>query len=303
MQNGQSMPAVSVIIPTYNHRDYVLETLDSVFAQTFTDYEVIVVNDSSPDDTADLLRPLAAKGRIRYFEQPNRGQAGARNRGLEEARGGFIAFLDDDDLWPADKLAWQVEVLRDLDAVGVVYGQKCDLGGSTPPHPWGPSGHVLEELLTTGWIQSPGQTLIRHRELRRVGGFDADIWGTDDWDLWLRLAAVTEFAFRERPALIYRQHATNASRDFLRMHANAQRVLRKHFGKKPNTASRLLWRKARAFVKGFVVADGLREADNFVAAGNPRAALRSLFAVARICPRQLLSREYHRLAARAMGRL
>ena len=71
------MPQVSVIIPTYNHRDYVLQTLEFVFAQTFDDFEIIVINDGSPDDTADLLRPLAAAGKIRYFEQANVGQSGA----------------------------------------------------------------------------------------------------------------------------------------------------------------------------------------------------------------------------------
>src|SRR4051794_22002333 len=116
------MPLVSVIIPTYKHRDYVLRTLESVFAQTFTDYEIIVVNDGSPDDTADVLRPLVEAGRIRYIEQPNAGQASARNRGIAEARGEFIAMLDDDDLWPAGKLEWQVaEMHRDSDAV-VIYG-------------------------------------------------------------------------------------------------------------------------------------------------------------------------------------
>src|ERR1700719_2929443 len=102
------MPAVSVIIPTYNHRDFVLDAIESVFAQTFTDYEVIVVNDGSPDDTASVLAPLASAGRIRYLEQANAGQGAARNRGIAQARGEFIALLDDDDRWPADKLEWQV---------------------------------------------------------------------------------------------------------------------------------------------------------------------------------------------------
>src|SRR5260370_24652309 len=104
--------SVSVVIPAYRHRDFVLATLDSVFSQAFTDYEVIVINDGSSDDTTELLRPLAASGHIRYFEQANAGQATSRNRGIHAARGEFIALLDDDDLWPPDKLEWQVEALR-----------------------------------------------------------------------------------------------------------------------------------------------------------------------------------------------
>jgi len=296
-------PKVSVVIPTYAHRDYILETLESVFAQTFSDYEVIVVNDSSPDDTADLLRPLAGKGLIRYFEQANQGQAGARNRGLAEARGEFIAFLDDDDIWPADKLAWQVEVMDESDLIGVVYGQKGDIGDSSLSPAAAPSGQVFEDFVRTGWIQTPGQALIRQRDLKAVGGFDGDIWGADDWDLWLRLARVTEFAFRARPALLYRRHAANASRDFLRMHTNAQRVLLKHFGKTPTAQSRPLWRQARGFVKGFAAADGLREVGNNISAGRPLAALRALAGVARIRPRLVLSREYLSSAVRAIEQL
>ena len=106
------MPAVSVIIPTYNRRAYLFETLASVWAQEFTDYEVIVVDDSSPDDTAEALRPLVEAGRVRYLRQPNAGQAAARNHGMAEASGEFLAFIDDDDLWPPNKLGWQVELLR-----------------------------------------------------------------------------------------------------------------------------------------------------------------------------------------------
>ncbi len=86
------LPVVSVVIPTYKHAEYVLATLESVFAQTFTSYEVIVVNDGSPDNTAAKLQPLVDAGRIRYFEQPNAGQSAARNRGLAEARGSSWHF-------------------------------------------------------------------------------------------------------------------------------------------------------------------------------------------------------------------
>jgi glycosyltransferase involved in cell wall biosynthesis len=115
-----SAPVVSLVMPSYDHRKFVLGTLEPVLAQSFTGYEVIVVNDGSPDDTAGLLRPLVETGRIRYFEQENAGQPAARNRGLAECPGEFIAFLDDDDAWPADTLEWQVELLRThAPAVGV----------------------------------------------------------------------------------------------------------------------------------------------------------------------------------------
>jgi glycosyltransferase involved in cell wall biosynthesis len=119
---SSSRPRVSVVIPTYRRQDMIIDTLESVFLQTFQDFEVIVVNDGSPDETAELLAPLAASGRIRYLEQPNQGQAAARHRGLEEATGEFIAFLDDDDLWPPDKLEWQVAYLERNPSIAAVGG-------------------------------------------------------------------------------------------------------------------------------------------------------------------------------------
>ena len=131
---------ISVVIPTYNHGPLLLDTLASVFAQTHQDYEVIVVNDGSPDDTAELLRPLVETRRVIYLEQENAGQAAARNRGLQAARGDYIAFLDDDDLWPADKLAWQVRVLDENPESVLVYGRYAQLRADGRLHPDSSSG-------------------------------------------------------------------------------------------------------------------------------------------------------------------
>ncbi len=112
MAQPSQPPAVSVIIPAYRHADMICQTLESVFSQTFRDFEVIVVNDGSPDRTAEVVAPFVANGKIRYFSQRNAGQAAARNRGASEARGKFFAFLDDDDVWPPEKLEWQVSLRR-----------------------------------------------------------------------------------------------------------------------------------------------------------------------------------------------
>ena len=227
------LPVVSVIIPTYKHADYVLETLGSVFAQTFPDYEIVVVNDGSPDDSAARLRPLAEAGEIRYFEQPNAGQAAARNRGLAEARGEFVAFLDDDDLWPPDKLAWQVAALRTNPAWGMVAGLCGQLGADgARREPDGADGAVrmlpVEATFQECPINTPGQVLIRRTALEAVGGFDPAIWGSDDLDLWMRLAAHGPAALVERCALYYRLHTTNASHASGRMFWNAVRTVRKN---------------------------------------------------------------------------
>jgi glycosyltransferase involved in cell wall biosynthesis len=238
-EEPSTRPEVSVVIPTYKHRDYILETLDSVFRQTYTEYEVIVVNDGSPDDTADVLRPLVEAGRIRYVEQPNGGQGAARNRGIAAARGEFVALLDDDDLWPPDKLEWQVAALRERPSAVLVYGLHDHLqpDGSLRPAPPKdhPAGSVHRRFLEGCWLLSLGQALIRAAALRRIGGFDPRIWGSDDWDLYIRLALEGEFHFEERVALHYRVHATNASHSSATKHArNHFKVMRKHSGWNPS---------------------------------------------------------------------
>ncbi len=240
------MPAVSVIIPTYRHRDYILLTLESVFAQTFTDLEVIVVNDGSPDDTSILLAPIAAAGKIRYIEQSNAGQAAARNRGFTNARGDFIAFLDDDDIWPPDKLLWQVEMLRADAALGVVGGIGAVL------HETGslevvrePVGEITLDIICRGCpMLSPGQALIRRTALENVGGFDVSIRGADDWDLWLRLVQTTQIVIVPRVSLMYRSHGASASRDHVKMFQNTIAVINRNFPGGGERKSRKLRRDA-----------------------------------------------------------
>ncbi len=225
------MPAISVVIPTYRHAHSVLETLESVFAQTLTNYEVIVVNDGSPDETAQLLAPLVTSGQIRYFEQINKGPAAARNRGLVEARGEFIAFLDDDDLWPQNKLQWQWEYLS-KNADVILIGGCCDLlypDGTHGENVVLSTGNITVQTISRGSpFFSPGQTLIRRDVLTAVGGFDTAIWGADDMDLWFRLALRGKLVAETRLALHYRIHEANASRDVIKMYTNLFRMVRRH---------------------------------------------------------------------------
>lgn len=223
-------PLVSIVMPAYGHRTYILRTLDSVFRQTFKDYEIIVVNDGSPDDTATLLKPLARAGRITYLEQANQGQPTARNRGLAQARGRFIALLDDDDLWPEDKLEWQVNFLEQNPTVGVIAGvaQMIDEherpGGRQDCHP----SITFESLFNHNPIHTPGQTLIRADLLRSLGGFNPAIWGADDWDLWFRIIRRQEIVMQDRLALYYRMHPTNASKQVGRLLEGCCMVIKGH---------------------------------------------------------------------------
>jgi glycosyltransferase involved in cell wall biosynthesis len=231
MTVSQTKPAVSVVIPTYNHGAYVLRCVDSVFAQTFTDYETIVVNDGSTDQTSDLLRPLSQARRIRYYEQSNQGMAATRNRGLAEAGGEFIALLDDDDVWPPDKLAWQVDYLRlhpELVLVGGGVQAIDEQDRKTGPEEGKTRAISFDDLFAGNPWGSPGQVLIRSTALQQIGGFDPSVWGADDLDLFFRLARVGPLRDEKRLALNYRLHAASGSRSYRRMYENAKKVMEKH---------------------------------------------------------------------------
>ena len=224
------MCCVSVVIPTYKHCDFILQTLDSVFVQTFTDYEVIVVNDGSPDDTANVLKPLIAAGKIRYIEQANAGQAAARNRGIAEANGEYIALLDDDDLWPLGKLEWQMGLICSRPEVGAIGGTVVLFSGDEAPtlsemNPKLFACPSFEMLFCGCPILSPGQSLIRRTVLEQIGGFNTKIWGADDYDLWMRLSRVTRIELYDAVSLFYRCHSTNASLNTARMLKNARKVI------------------------------------------------------------------------------
>ena len=312
IEDVRGCPAVSVVIPTYKHAAFLGQTLQSVFAQTFRDYEIIVVNDASPDGTDAVLRSLADSGRVRYVRLArNGGQARARNEGVALARGAFIALLDDDDLWPPDKLVWQVAALRADAGAHVVYGRPetinetgaptMALDANGKPLWWlspTATGDVYAAFTLRNQIVSPGQCLFRRSTLETLDEppFDASLSGCDDWDLWLRLAEGGRFVFEDRIALHYRLHATNASRDRVQMRGGSLAVYRKHLRRNRNHPQRrallaqtffnLRWNGAEYWL-GQALAQW--RAGNRAEA---RAAARTGVA---LCPAYLASRSFRRL--------
>jgi glycosyltransferase involved in cell wall biosynthesis len=224
------MPKVSVVIPTYNHEQFIGQALESVFSQTFRDFELIVVNDGSPDDTEEVLRPHIESGKIQYIRQENQGVAAARNRGAAEARGEYLAFLDDDDCWPPDKLEWQVAAMEAANMV-MVGGMNDSERLPAPLEVLARAEH--QTLKTADFFErnpfgSPGQTMIRRSAFESVGGFDTEVWGVDDHDLWIRLSCLGEIRKYWRLALFYRFHDANASLDYARMTFNLKKVIVKN---------------------------------------------------------------------------
>jgi glycosyltransferase involved in cell wall biosynthesis len=261
-------PLVSVVIPTYKHQDTVVKALESVLVQAYPRLEIIVVNDGSPDDTEAVLNPYIAANRIHYVRQENQGQASARNLGIRMAHGKYIALLDDDDYWPEGKLAWQVAALDSNPSAVLVYGYTSFFGDTQLTNVWpmsdkeAPRGDVRRAFYKYCWLRSPGQSLIRADVLREEEGFDAAIWGTDDYDLYIRLAKRGPFLYEHRPALCYRIHTGSASRNYWRMYENGMKVLRKHFGLFPMPQQWHDYWNCRRFTEHYTSSDFLTAASN-----------------------------------------
>jgi len=291
-----SVPRVSIVIPTYRHREFILHTLDSVFGQTMTDYEVIVVNDGSPDDTRAVLDPLIEARRIEYFEQSNQGQNKARNYGIGRSRGEYVALLDDDDLWPADKLEWQVEFLDEHPDVGMIGGtlQAIDENGACRRKGTFTPTIEFETLFAANPFLSPGQTLIRSDLLKRLGGMSMSIWGADDWDLWFRIAKASKIVMLDRLALYYRLHPGNASKQTGRLLRACCDTIEKHLRDVPGPSrSRLRFENQRTLYEG-LGSVLIREARQQLRSGDLRAATRSLRDVSSLWRGILLDRRIRR---------
>jgi len=208
------MPQVSVVIPTYNRATLIGETLDSVLAQTYCDFEIIVVDDGSTDNTSAIIN-TGYKDLVRYIRQENAGQATARNTGIRIANGTYIAFLDDDDLWLPHKLARQMPLFESNPATVWVYcdaqvfdditGQPLhNFSQINPPH----VGQVASHLLQRDFIASP-TPIIRRDIFEKVGYFDESdqLRRREDWEMWLRLAVTCAVDYVPEVLARYRVHS------------------------------------------------------------------------------------------------
>ena len=189
---NQTLPAVSVIMPAYGVAQYIGQAIDSVLAQTFTDYEILVVNDGSPD-TRELERVLEPyREAIVYIKQENRGVSAARNTAIRAALGRYLAFLDPDDLWEPEYLAVQVGALESNPTIDAYYPNALLFGdtstaGKTYMDTCPSTGEVTFESLITERCQVPIFVTARTEIVKRVGMFDESLRVSQDFDLWLRI--------------------------------------------------------------------------------------------------------------------
>jgi glycosyltransferase involved in cell wall biosynthesis len=207
------MPQVSVIIPTYNRSKLVAQAIRSVLAQTYEDYEVIVVDDGSTDDTREVVEGFGDP-RIVYLWQENQQRCAARNNGVAHAQGSYIAFLDSDDVWFPNKLQRQMEAFAKYPQVGLVFSSTVRISGeNTFPNPaefLQPDGETVasirEDLLTMNRIPMV-TSIVRKELLDQAGKFDKSLPHAEDWDMWIRISKNADFCRINAPLAAYRVHA------------------------------------------------------------------------------------------------
>lgn len=241
-------PAISVIIPAYNAQSTITETLESVFAQTFTDFEIIVIDDGSTDDTVAVVKQLQ-DDRLKVFCYPNAGQGESRNRGACHATGEFFAFLDSDDLWRVDKLEAQYQAIINWTppaeaeavyqtrqpAVSYSWVDWVDISGKFIQRgcDYTTNGYVYPQLLLSDFIAGGSNAMIWRGAFYQLRGFNPEFPPAEDRDMWLRLAERFHFVAVEKPLLRYRQVPTSQSANVTRMERSQLRVLEAAFERAP----------------------------------------------------------------------
>ncbi len=205
------MPRVSVIIPTYNRANYICEAIDSVLSQTYTDYEIMVIDDGSTDNTKGVLQPYSSK--IKYLFQENRGIAAARNYGIRNSTGEFIAMLDSDDQWLPEKLKIQVATISSNPELAFVCSGSYVIDGDGKIIDiWKKSRKLNSETFDNLYKKDFVLTLtvlLRRTHFEAIDGFDDEYKVSQDYELWLRLAKRYKFYYINLPLAKYRIHGWN----------------------------------------------------------------------------------------------
>lgn len=252
-------PLVSIVIPVFNAATTISASLESVFAQTLQDFEIIVIDDGSTDATVSVIDEFKYPC-IQCYSYPNAGPAASRNKGLRQAKGQFIAFLDADDIWYPSKLMDQVNCLKQNPLAALVYGWVDYVDAEnqficSDSHPKF-SGDVYKQLLIHNFIVSGSNTMIRKTVLTSVGGFDESLLAVEDWELHTRIAVNFHLICLPQVVVRYRQSETSLSNQLVVMQHAFEQANGKIFDKAPeelaylkssSTTSFYLYLATRAF--------------------------------------------------------
>lgn len=271
-------PKVSVIIPTYNRADLIVQAIDSVLAQNYQPIEIIVIDDGSTDDTQAAIRKYTEINSLIFLRQCNQGQSVARNLGLDRASGDFVCFLDSDNAWLPNKLSTQADCLSQHPEIDVVYGDirlinqnGDDLGPNTITRY---SGYIWRELLTSNCV-SMNTVMLRRKALPQQPVFDPTLRAGEDYDLWLRIATTSKFKYLRQEMALYRIEGNRVSNNDDRAFSANLKSIREFFS---HNSDKLSSREQRRILATFFRQKSYFSFYN----GNPRAGLiriiRSLYA-------------------------
>lgn len=230
---ASAQPPVSVVLPTYNRAGVLRDSIESVLNQTYADFELIVVDDASTDDTESIVAGLE-DSRIRYVKhEVNRGAAAARNTGIDEARGDVVAFQDSDDEWLPEKLEKQMAAFDDAAAnVGVVYtGMHRTVDGEERYLPYPgvepKEGDIRRSIVRQNFV-STQMAAVRRECFEEVGVFDKSVTPLEDWELWLRFSERYRFLLVDEPLVVAAVNADSISNDRDDIVRARERIVEKH---------------------------------------------------------------------------
>lgn len=263
---------ISVIIPAYNAEKFLAQTLESVLVQTFRDFEVIVVDDGSGDRTAEIARSFGPP--VCCLTKKNGGVAIARNTGIEQATGKYLAFLDADDLWAPTKLEKQLTLLERRQEVGLCFTgmyrvtATLQVISNVPAHDYLDfcEALLLHLCVVTGSCSS---AMLRRELVRRIGGFDPQFSTCADWEYWLRLSRITTFAPVPEPLVKYRVTPGSMSSNLALVEQEIFAVLDQFFGARPS--ERYLKLKNHCYSNHWMIIAG-----DYLHAGQTKESLRCL---------------------------
>lgn len=231
------IPKISVVIPAYNSEKTIKRTIKSVLNQTFTDFELIIINDGSQDLTLEMISQIHDP-RLKVYSFENAGGNVSRNRGLNLAVGEFVSFLDADDLWTPDKLARQLQALQDNPTAKVAYSwtdyinenDEIILSGTHITE----NGNIYERLLGNNFLENGSNPLIYREAILETGGFDVSLQAAQDWDMWLRLADKFNFVAVPSVQILYRTTTNSVSSNLIRQEKVCLQVLEKAYKLRPS---------------------------------------------------------------------
>jgi|CXWL01.1.fsa_nt_gi glycosyltransferase involved in cell wall biosynthesis len=251
------MTLVSAVIPAFNAAPFLADAIRSLLSQSRGPLEVIVIDDGSVDETAEIAASFGPP--VFCTTQKNRGMAASRNAGIAQARGKWIGFLDADDTWMPSKIEKQLATLDAQPSRRVCYSKWLVVNSQLQPlleQGTPPSGRAIEDLLFTGNVVGSVCTgLVDAELLRSIGGFDESLSHCADWDLWIRLARKTEFAYVSEALVTYRQHGANLSRQVPTLEKDSIKTLSKAFAD-AETPAELRKRAPAAMARNWMVLAG-----------------------------------------------